>query len=57
MPPPSGPRSTSTARPNQVLVEQLGAIDASRLGALSGHLTAEELWGIDEALITLLGLR
>lgn len=41
----------------RVLVEQLGAVDASRLGDLAGHLSAEELWGVDEALLTVLGLR
>ena len=40
----------------RVLVEQLGAVDASRLGDLSGHLSPEELWGVDEALSTVLGL-
>lgn len=39
-----------------VLVEQLGAVDASRLGELSGHLSPEELWGVDEAISTVLGL-
>ena len=38
-------------------VEQIGAVDASRLGDLAGHLTPEELWGVDEALLTVLGLR
>ena len=41
----------------RILVEQLGAVDASRLGELSGHLSSEELWGVDEALLTVLGLR
>jgi len=41
----------------RVLVEQLGAVDASRLGELSGRLTSEELWDVDEALVTVLGLR
>ena len=41
----------------RVLVEQLGAIDAQRLGELAGHLGHEELWGVDEALTTVLGLR
>ena len=41
----------------RVLVEQIGAVDASRLGDLAGHLTPEELWGVDEALLTVLGLR
>lgn len=40
-----------------VLVEQLGAVDVARLGDLSGHLSREELWGIDDALMTVLGLR
>ncbi|HEV2069278.1 MAG TPA: type II toxin-antitoxin system PemK/MazF family toxin [Acidimicrobiales bacterium] len=40
-----------------VLVEQIGAIDAGRLGDLSGHLSREELWGVDDALSTVLGLR
>ncbi|MBW3549020.1 MAG: type II toxin-antitoxin system PemK/MazF family toxin [Actinobacteria bacterium] len=41
---------------SRVLVEQLGAVDASRLGDLSGHLSPEELWSVDEALSTVLGL-
>lgn len=41
----------------RVLVEQLGAVDAGRLGRLTGHLSPEEMWGVDEALITILGLR
>lgn len=40
----------------RVLVEQIGAVDTSRLGVLSGHLSLEELWGVDEALLTVLGL-
>ena len=41
----------------RILVEQLGAVVASRLGDLTGHLSSEELWGVDEALLTVLGLR
>jgi len=41
----------------RVLVEQVGAIDAGRLGDLVGRLTPEQQWGIDEALTTVLGLR
>jgi mRNA interferase MazF len=41
----------------RVLVEQLGAVDATRLGPLAGHLTAEEMWGVDDALATVLDLR
>jgi mRNA interferase MazF len=40
----------------RVLVEQLGAVDASRLGDLAGHLSPEEQWGVDEAVATVLGL-
>ncbi|HEY5699860.1 MAG TPA: type II toxin-antitoxin system PemK/MazF family toxin [Acidimicrobiales bacterium] len=41
----------------RVLVEQIGAVDTQRLGELAGHLRREELWGVDEALLTVLGLR
>lgn len=41
----------------RVLVEQVGAIDVQRLGDLAGHVSREELWGIDDALVTVLGLR
>ena len=40
----------------RVLVEQIGAVDAQRLGDLMCHVTPEEMWGIDEALATVLGL-
>ena len=40
----------------RVLVEQLGAVDVNRLGDLAGHLTPEEQWGVDAALLTVLGL-
>lgn len=41
----------------RVLVEQVGAVDAGRLGELVGHVSPEQQWGIDEALLTVLGLR
>lgn len=41
----------------RVLVEQSGAIDVTRLGAYHGHLSAEEQWGIDLALETVLDLQ
>jgi len=40
----------------RVLVEQVGAVDVQRLGDLAGHLSPEELWGVDAALMTVLGL-
>jgi mRNA-degrading endonuclease toxin of MazEF toxin-antitoxin module len=40
-----------------VLVEQVGAVDVGRLGDLVGRVTPEQQWGIDDALLTVLGLR
>lgn len=40
----------------RVLVEQIGAVDERRLGDLAGHLTPEEMWGVDEALALILAL-
>lgn len=40
----------------RVLVEQLGAVDAQRLGRRVGRLTADEMWAVDDALATVLGL-
>lgn len=40
----------------RVLAEQVGAVDAPRLGRQVGRLTADELWSVDEALVTVLGL-
>lgn len=41
----------------RVLAEQTGAIDPSRLGDYHGHLSAEEQWGVDLALETVLNLQ
>lgn len=51
------PEAEIEGETTRVLVEQIGALDARRLGDLVGHLTHEELWGVDEALFILLGLR
>ena len=40
----------------RVLVEQVGAVDVQRLGKRVGRLDAEEMWAVDEALLTVLGL-
>ncbi len=40
----------------RVLVEQLGAVDPSRLGESHGVLSLEELGEVDRALATVLGL-
>lgn len=41
----------------RVLIEHVGAVHVQRLGDLSGHLRREELWGVDDALMTVFGLR
>jgi mRNA interferase MazF len=41
----------------RVLVEQVGAIDSGRLGELVGRVTPQQQWGIDEAFMTVFGLR
>jgi mRNA interferase MazF len=40
----------------RVLVEQLGAVDANRLGDQVGRVTVDQQWQIDAALLTVLGL-
>lgn len=50
------PEVAISGKATRVLVEQIGAVDAQRLGDLVGHVTPEEQWGIDEALVTVLGL-
>ncbi|MBK5229247.1 MAG: type II toxin-antitoxin system PemK/MazF family toxin, partial [Actinobacteria bacterium] len=51
------PQIKVTEQETRVLVEQLGAVDVGRLGMLVGRVTPEEQWGIDDALLTVLGLR
>jgi len=43
-------------QPTRVLVEQLGAVDTSRLGKLVGHVAPPEQWEIDDALRLILAL-
>lgn len=50
------PQIVVAEEPSKVLVEQLGAVDATRLGDLVGHASPQEMWGIDEALLAVLGL-
>jgi mRNA interferase MazF len=40
----------------KVLVEQMGAVDVNRLGDIAGHLSSEEQWGVDAAILTVLDL-
>ena len=41
----------------RVLVELMAAVDVARLGELEGRLGPEELWGVAEAIATVVGLR
>ena len=50
------PEIEVTGTRTRVLVEQLGAVDVFRLGDLIGRLSPEEQWGVDAALLTVLGL-
>lgn len=50
------PEVLVAGKTTRVLVEQVGAVDAGRLGELVGHLAPEELWGIDESLRTVFDL-
>lgn len=51
------PEAEIAGATTRVLVEQIGVVDGRRLGELAGHLSDEEMWGIDEALVAVLGLR
>jgi mRNA interferase MazF len=50
------PEVEVTGETTRVLVEQVGAVDAQRLGRRAGQLSAEEMWSVDDALATVLGL-
>ena len=43
-------------RKTRVLVEQVGAVDVSRVGTRVGRVTPEQQWHIDAALLVVLGL-
>jgi mRNA interferase MazF len=50
------PEVVVTGTETRVLVEQVGAVDLQRLGKRVGHLASDEMWAVDEALRTVLGL-
>ncbi len=50
------PEITVRGGHTRVLVEQVGAVDASRLGSPVGSLTRAELEEVDDALSVVLGL-
>lgn len=50
------PEVSISGTTTRVLVEQLGAVDTQRLGRRVARLAADEMWAVDEALATVLGL-
>lgn len=51
------PAATVRGRETRLLIEQVRAVDRTRLGVPVGHLTVHELEEVDEALKLVLGLR
>jgi mRNA interferase MazF len=51
------PEITVERQSTRVLVEQIGAVDAQRLGKRVRRLTPQEQWDIDDALRAVLGLQ
>jgi mRNA interferase MazF len=50
------PEVSVAGETTRVLVEQVGAVDAQRLGRRAGRLSADEMWSVDDALAIVLGL-
>jgi len=50
------PEVQVAGEPTRVLVEQIGAVDVQRLGESMGPLAVEEMWSVEDALFTVLGL-
>lgn len=50
------PEIDVAGEPTRVLVEQVNAVDVGRLGRRVGTLSASEMWSVDDALETVLGL-
>ena len=40
----------------KILVEQVGAVDVTRLGEHIGHVGVEAMWAVDDSLAAVLGL-
>ncbi|MHB8190140.1 MAG: type II toxin-antitoxin system PemK/MazF family toxin [Ferrimicrobium sp.] len=50
------PRVVIEKEHTHVLIDQLAALDVSRLGKQVGTLTLEELWAVDDAIRTMLAI-
>ncbi len=51
------PEVTIAEEQTRIMCEMVGAVDARALGGLIGHLTFDELRGVDDALELVLDLR
>lgn len=51
------PEIELNGEPTRIMVEQLRALDADRLGDLAGRLSVEEVRDLDDALALVLALR
>jgi mRNA interferase MazF len=50
------PVITVAGEETKVLAEQIAVADSQRLGKKVGSLSAEELWGLDDAISLVMGL-
>jgi mRNA interferase MazF len=50
------PEVVVSGNATRVLVEQLGAVGVQRRGRRVGRLDNHEMWAVDDALMTVLGL-
>lgn len=50
------PEIMLAAEPTQILCEMIGVVDARALGEQVGHLTADEIRAVDDALMMVLDL-
>jgi mRNA interferase MazF len=50
------PEIAILGKTTRVLVEQVGAVDVTRLGKQVGRVEVDAMWSIDDSLATVLGL-
>jgi len=50
------PEVSLAKRKTRILIDQVGAVDVRKLGRRVGQLTVDELWAVDDALLTVFGL-
>ena len=50
------PEVSIAGETSRVLVEQVGAVDVTRLGKRVGAVSVDEMWDVDQSLLVVLGL-